>query len=1365
MSDELELVWTLIPKGRENGTYRVTAALSPRAVTKSATELKTVLARWRDFIKGGAAPAAITLHAADGTTKDVTASFAPRQPFNADLWNTFLADAPLDSCFADRAKPAQRVVRTNYAAKVSEFQRERHAEHFAAMAQRWVPDAPPMASASAQSAATADLRFFRRPEEFSAPAATPEEASAQSAEGELQLHASASSVDDIAQRAHSVVLRASGGAQYTFLSRVGEVARSLANKEAQRAQTSVFPMASAAGQTPDNIAAALSVANDVTAEEAVLGMLAFHGRVPNLKTPTAQTAMSSAANPPCTFDFHERVALLNGYPALLRPAGLVLDFTIAALPFMPVAISISPSPFAQPVAGIAHLGPQTLLSPDDFRPLVATSTLTKAAALPLATNRFVAEMTDLDGSALKYVNHVNQPAATEDAQSAATPPSRRSAGISILDKVRSDELRKRLDLSRQQPADARLAAEDLNRGLIIEVRRKGDRAWTELTRRNEKYQFGAKDHPIHDLNPGEQQNLVRLTAVRATDRVASATPGVDDLHVPESLFRWDGWSLAVAPVLQDPVPDETAAPPTDNKQPDWELKPTYEVPCGSLIPLRFGQSYEFRARAADLVGEALGAPDDTNAISHAVTYRRYDPVPPPIVLLDQPLDLKERPSETLYQMVLPKPTRGLRTEGVVRCLAPPMATFGMAEQHGVYDGRPESETPLTIGGYTEVLLGRGTNGCWGLPTTADCGLNDPGDCQSLPIARRPASPDTRQFLPDPLAKHLCVRIEDLVSGATIELPPHPFYDRPWPHAKLLRIRLQVRDDGKARIGAKWLRGPETLAVALPPGWKARVKISCGVEHGDLPLLGVVGDWRGAIAQGAADAVAKVEERVCCGCHEMVSPNHDLTLIHPVAKPLVDPVIERMLVTRASGETRATFDARLLVDRKSTGRMLIEAEWKDCHDDPKRPEPEETHNETKIAKLQRSPVTGKEESLPEVAVASPEDARDFSPQAQSALEETLVHPLVDTRAYVVRYSARAVTRFEHDIPEPKHESPDQTLDDLSICSKPFEVRIPSSARPDPPVIRYVVPTFRWEQSEDRFEIDPHHRFESSRRTGVRVVLERPWCSSGGGEMLAVVLWPGISPGQIDALNSGGTASMLPPREIPESMQMKVTRWGMDPIWNAAPTSLAPTANHFPGARFATNLRLPDTAGDDTLVTVAAYEPRFDKRRNAWYADIDVHPIPSYWPFLRLALARYQPLSLPGLELSPVRLADFVQLVPDRTATVMRMPEEKNALFVEVFGKDGGKGCNLAPNSVHVSVERRCRSAAGDFVWVPDGAFRIEEAAGSREALWSGIVRVEPAGARRRILIRECEHLPTDGPGWDATKTSQKSRLIYADVLEV
>jgi len=68
--------------------------------------------------------------------------------------------------------------------------------------------------------------------------------------------------------------------------------------------------------------------------------------------------------------------------------------------------------------------------------------------------------------------------------------------------------------------------------------------------------------------------------------------------------------------------------------------------------------------------------------------------------------------------------------------------------------------------------------------------------------------------------------------------------------------------------------------------------------------------------------------------------------------------------------------------------------------------------------------------------------------------------------------------------------------------------------------------------------------------------------------------------------------------------------------------------------------------NALVNAAGYTPGYDVARNLWYCDIPLVSNQLYYPFIRLALARFQPISVRGAHLSRVVQADFMQLTPDR-----------------------------------------------------------------------------------------------------------------------
>jgi hypothetical protein len=119
-----------------------------------------------------------------------------------------------------------------------------------------------------------------------------------------------------------------------------------------------------------------------------------------------------------------------------------------------------------------------------------------------------------------------------------------------------------------------------------------------------------------------------------------------------------------------------------------------------------------------------------------------------------------------------------------------------------------------------------------------------------------------------------------------------------------------------------------------------------------------------------------------------------------------------------------------------------------------------------------------------------------------------------------------------------------------------------------------------------------------------------------------------------------------------------------------------------------LRHPETASvqPEFLVDIAPHDVFYDPDRQLWYCDIEVTWGASYYPFIRLALARYQPTSVPGAHLSKVVLADFMPLVSDRWLNVSQTQEARTRR-VAVFGSTYGD------SSAHVEAERcNCYASA-------------------------------------------------------------------------
>lgn len=159
-------------------------------------------------------------------------------------------------------------------------------------------------------------------------------------------------------------------------------------------------------------------------------------------------------------------------------------------------------------------------------------------------------------------------------------------------------------------------------------------------------------------------------------------------------------------------------------------------------------------------------------------------------------------------------------------------------------------------------------------------------------------------------------------------------------------------------------------------------------------------------------------------------------------------------------------------------------------------------------------------------------------------------------------------------------------------------------------------------------------------------------------------------------------------------------------------------------------------------------------------------------VRLAVARYQPNSLPGLELSPAVTTDLVQLLPDRTVTMTHDPANAAQLHVRVDGPAysatswpgppqlppgafRATGIEPVPALIEVTVEQQIpgdddaawRQPAAADLGVQIAVSSAVPATGTTNAsapLWEGTVTLPAtfAPGSLRLVIQEREHLLTD-----------------------
>ncbi|MFF0518368.1 hypothetical protein ACFYTC_06695 [Actinomadura nitritigenes] len=350
-------------------------------------------------------------------------------------------------------------------------------------------------------------------------------------------------------------------------------------------------------------------------------------------------------------------------------------------------------------------------------------------------------------------------------------------------------------------------------------------------------------------------------------------------------------------------------------------------------------------------------------------------------------------------------------------------------------------------------------------------------------------------------------------------------------------------------------------------------------------------------------------------------------------------------------------------------------------------------------------------------------RDQAPRLRFA------HQFGDTRHRDVTYTAKAVSRYR---PYFAPEDPPQAFE---LTGEPRTVVVPSSARPPKPEVLAVLPGFRWsaQTGPDRIV---------RRRSGNRLVVElaRPWYATGAGECLGVVA-----------------------SESPGDAAQSVTELAGDPVY------ASPRVGRYPGAEWfggeARSLRLP---GGELTASVIACPVALEG--DAWRAEVVLTPpadMRAYRPFVRLAVARYQPYSLPALELSPVVTTERVPLLPDREIVV---EHAGGRLLVRVHGVGP-----QPPNRVEVGIDEAPDGGPapeliavdpaadpGLPAWRPLPAFtRTGDASGTPIEL-----PLPPGGRPLRLRVREVEDLtplgdlaaPAEGLGAQPPELTERTVLI-------
>jgi hypothetical protein len=1016
-------------------------------------------------------------------------------------------------------------------------------------------------------------------------------------------------------------------------------------------------------------------------------------------------------------DFHKAVAGLGSYPMLERGLGLVIDLEVP-LTGVPASGSVRVHPS---LAGPPAMVPFTAYTLNAAAGLFVAaaaegSDVSDGMLLLSGPDQYDVVELDVDGGAEKVLDFSYNLARLgfgDATRSIDTPneyglPTLRSAGFSVARVDRATRLVNIFNTGKSNntaitsSGTVTLHAEDITRGYRIDV-------WDSMT--GQWHSVCLRDGTYALLNGGLTRTFSdEGFATVATSQSADGT--TTDLRLPESLFRWAGWSLCASrPGKTIGSGPEFAPQPQSNPATTaMQLQTSFTAQKGTLPRLRFGAQYQFRARAVDLAGNSFAPSATLDSIyslpPQPMAYLRYESVAAPAVVLRQALDPVGTPGESGDRIVIRSNFNTHIDVVSERHIAPPKTSENMAETHGMLDttaGPPDKTL------YTMLVNQDG-----------DFATDPDHPDQPMPFS---GTQLTIPYLPDPFAPGAAfATLPGAAAGSVFQVP----FTGTWPNTTPFRF---VLDEGGG--APEFTENPteRVLRVHLGKAEVATVEMSCFLTDDPITkppsMLSTMKVWSLIEAANPAN-LGDLRTLALDGGHWMLTPPRLLTLVHAVQQPLIEPQFQNLQASKALGQTFAMLTDEFPIDGKSTIKVDIQSTWQDPVDDlSDNPQPVVLNGAVRAFEVPISPS-----------------------DTICVIDNTFIsnrHEFHDTKHRNVTYTAVATTRFKEYFPDSLTADPAN----VTRSSQPVTISVLNSARPAAPKPLYVVPAFGWQTT---FE----GSWNISRRSGgaLRVYLDRPWFSSGEGELLAAVLF-GCAP----------TPGSVPGFQIPDFLKGYVTQWGMDPTWSAPalPTQAMPLPEHFLNrVAVQTELSLDElsTQQQFVLFTAVGHQVAYDDThgRRLWYCDIQMDAGEAYFPFVRLALARYQPQSITNAHLSRVVLADFIQLVPDRAASITFDPIDPTSVQLAVNGLTY-TGPGVATMTATLEMQP---PGGGDLAWTPVTSIPLTPRTfGGPDTLWTAQITLPaPRGSRPfRLVIEEFEVYTRDVQG------SQQQRLVYADILDL
>jgi hypothetical protein len=893
------------------------------------------------------------------------------------------------------------------------------------------------------------------------------------------------------------------------------------------------------------------------------------------------------------------------------------------------------------------------------------------------------------------------------------------------------------------PGETVLFADDVTAGYRVDVR-DGDGEWRSLMRRVARYTIGRDRHsPV--LSADDEGFIDAITVVEQRDAA-----GASQLEVSETVCTWDGWSSVVRRPGPSVSSDGNGGVHTElvprQVSDAYPLRIEVAVKDGTLPRLRFGHRYQFRVHAVDLAGNSIDpALCDPGLVSPAVTYRRLDPLPAPVLVLRRALSA----GESITRLVVRSDGKGNPLGGCERHVAAPKAWQNLAELHGHFDAAMGVDSPeraaarqrlltlgaLEAGACTDVMV----------PDPADPTRQIPAPGISIAVNEDAPGPPTGSLdalvrgMPLPAGEYVVHNtdamiipylVDPLATGVALAGLPTPsgevvtvkFGGGAWPNVQPLRL---IARPGSGGVGVETgsAAGRPTLTVTIPPAAEIVTSLSSTLTPAGLALMEI-------------DLPEHAKQGALAGQEALLTPAQEVRFVHAVRCPLLPLAMQTATADakRAVGATVVTVTGTAVCHPASTARLDIEATWQELIDD----------GVSEVRSEPRTAVVGSVTVAPDTPTVS----------------WKVRHALGDNKRRDITYRPVATTRFR------EYFAPDTPPEELVRRVKTGIMTVAvNTARPDLPEIHSVLPTFRWQRTLAQGVLT------SVRRTaGLRVWLHRPWGLTGTDERLGVLVYRD---------QAGGEAAKEAFKKGAHPLHTEISRWCGDPLDGWAHTAPHLTAANFP-ARTELDQSLPAVqlpGGPAVHRDVLGHAVHYDRDRALWFADVDIeiNDDQKYFPFVRLALVRHQPQSVPGCQVSDVVVTDPIQLPPMRTLTAsvqgpdriqvtVTGPWINNSLFEvnlqsrvpdPLLGFNGGPSAISArASSVHGHHHVLTSSTAGNTI----------TATGVVPTRINGVPPDVPAA---RLVVRELQrgyslHFPGEPPSVDPTGPA--NRPVYVEIVD-